>query len=847
MPFWQCPSGTIEDVALDLRWDGASFAREVARRAAILARMAISRGSIVAISRTNSVDVLADLFAAWRLGAAAACLDSGLTDEGLRRIVSAAKPDVLLADNPRAGIGSLPQLALDRPAAAGPEPARAAVAPEDRALLLFTSGTTGEPKGVVLTFAALQARIVANIAAIGTQDLARALVTLPLHFGHGLIGNTLTALAAGGDVVLHPPGLSLARNLGRIIDERRITFLSSVPALWRAAIHGDAPAGGSLARIHIGSAPLPVGLWSEVATWSGAEVVNCYGLTEAANWVAGASSRREGVAEGLVGKPWGATVAVLNRNGAVAAAGAGEILVKSPALMAGYFGRSDLTAAVMREGWLRTGDRGRLDETGCVWLEGRIKEEINRAGCKVQPAEVDAVLERHPAVAEACAFGIPDAASGEAVAAAVRLSEGAVAGADLLRSWCLTHLQRAAVPERWHFVESIPRARNGKVSRDMVRRQLAAVSAGATDAGAFLPCATPIAAARSAADRTCVREAVERAWAAVLGPAALAPDVTWEAAGGDSINALRLWLQLGEALGVRPPLHVIAHDATLEQIVFAAERELIEASRPTDHGCADRRPLVFFLPPAEGDLPALVEFRRALVDKVRFVVIDYPLWEEMIGRGGDFGTLVDEAVAQMRAHPAENYLLTGYSFGGIVAYEIARRITKAGGRVAFLGLIDTRRTGQPVRRGKSPRIGLVPALARLAAQPQSKMRKLPRRLIAALSSVSAFRALRAIGRLAKSLPPRLAFELEWQLTAHVRMKALRRWTIEPLDVPAVLFRSDDEWTPPDYGWKAFCPRLSSIAIKGSHLSLFDPPHCEVLRARFVEMLEGATMSGSMMV
>ena len=110
--------------------------------------------------------------------------------------------------------------------------------------MLFTSGTTGAPKGVVLSFRALRARIEANIAAIGTAALARSLVSLPTHFGHGLIGNSLTPLLAGGDIVLHPLGIPMANDLGRIIDQHKITFMSSVPTLWRLALtRSPRPAG----------------------------------------------------------------------------------------------------------------------------------------------------------------------------------------------------------------------------------------------------------------------------------------------------------------------------------------------------------------------------------------------------------------------------------------------------------------------------------------------------------------------------------------------------------------------------------------------------------------------------
>jgi acyl-CoA synthetase (AMP-forming)/AMP-acid ligase II len=468
--------GAIEDLSLDLRWDCATLRREIERRAAALHRVGIAHRSMVVIAHGTSACFFADLLATWRLGATAACLDPALTPYERATVLAFLRPSAILVDDAPVATGNHQQVALARAPLSDealPEPA---IDPEDPALVLFTSGTTGTPKGVVLSFRALAARITLNITAIGEAALASALVTLPTSFGHGLIGNALTPLLAGGKIVLPPRGLSLAQNLGQLIDDHGITFLSSVPALWRLALKlGHAPAGGSLRRVHVGSAPLPATLWRDIGAWSQADVVNCFGMTEAANWIAGASSR-DGMEDGLVGAPWGGAAAVLDDDNVCSAAGQGEILVRSPALMSGYLDRPDLTAAAFHDGWLRTGDRGSIDQAGRIRLTGRIKEEINRAGLKVQPAELDTLLEGHPAVMEACAFAMDDAISGEIVAIAVRLAPGAVTSVESLRTWCRDRMRREAVPERWFIVDEIPRTIRGKVNRDAVRRRVAGES-----------------------------------------------------------------------------------------------------------------------------------------------------------------------------------------------------------------------------------------------------------------------------------------------------------------------------------------------------------------------------------
>ena len=465
--------GGIRDVGLGLSWDLASLIDQVRRRAAVLAQMGIGRGSVVAIAHSGTARFFADLFATWSVGAAAACLDPTLTSNELQNVVTFANSVLVLVDGGKTvDNSSVPVVELDsmRPKAA--PSFTPALNPADPALLLFTSGTTGTPKGVVLTFGALLERIKANITAIGAEALVRTLVSLPTFFGHGLIGNSLTPLTAGGTIVLHPLGMPLINNLGSIIDEHSISFMSSVPSLWRLALTcSPRPAGSSLVRVHVGSAPLSAALWSEIAAWSGAEVVNCYGITETANWIGGASSKDD-MADGLVGTMWGGNAGVMDDTGSIQDRGAGEIAIKSSCLMSGYYKRPDLTAAAFHQDYFRTGDQGLIDEKGRIWVTGRIKDEINRGGFKVQPAEIDALLEGHPAVAEACVFGIPDPMGGEAIAAAIRLAKDVDASSLNLQSWCSQRLRRAAVPEHWFFVSEIPRTARGKVSRDNVRRLL---------------------------------------------------------------------------------------------------------------------------------------------------------------------------------------------------------------------------------------------------------------------------------------------------------------------------------------------------------------------------------------
>ena len=194
-----------------------------------------------------------------------------------------------------------------------------------------------------------------------------------------------------------------------------------------------------------------------------------YGITEAANWIGGYSLAAGRPHDGKVGKVWGGSAMVLRDDGSSANSGEGELLVQTPSLMNGYFGRPDLTAEVLKDGWLHTGDTGNIDRAGNITITGRRKSEINRAGMKIQPEEIDLLLERHPGIREACVFGVADEFAGERVAAACVLGEGSGLRPAEIRSWLSNLIRREAIPETWFYLDEIPKTDRGKINRNRVR------------------------------------------------------------------------------------------------------------------------------------------------------------------------------------------------------------------------------------------------------------------------------------------------------------------------------------------------------------------------------------------
>lgn len=464
-------------------WPAARLSTEAQRRAAVLRRFCGPADNSFVIAHANSASFFADLWAVWQAGATAVCVNPALTAPEWARVLDFVRPRaVLVADSGGPSLTSaVPLVCTAR------EPAPAGLAPhapaqlDDPALVLFTSGTTGHPKGVVHSHRSLLARTGLNQQHIGAALSGRSLCVLPTHFGHGLIGNCLSPLRAGGQLFLMPAaGVGGAQQLGAVIDQHRIGFLSSVPAFWRLVLKlSKPPQADVLQRVHIGSAPLSAELWRAVVAWTGTDAVaNMYGITETANWVGGALARDLSPEDGLLGQAWGGRLAVRGDDGQVLAHGQGEILVQTPSMMSGYLHRPDLTSAVLSDGWYRTGDIGTLDERGVLRMTGRERYMINRGGIKVYPEELDLLFERHPQVQEACAFAMPDGAGGEAVGLALRLHDGATVSTGELAAWARQQIRPEAVPSRITLLAEIPKTDRGKLNRSQVEQHCRAAHAG---------------------------------------------------------------------------------------------------------------------------------------------------------------------------------------------------------------------------------------------------------------------------------------------------------------------------------------------------------------------------------
>lgn len=478
--------GALVEPITGRRWEPVVIATEATRRIARFQRLGLARGDRVFLTFGNRLEFFAELLAIWRLGACAVPIDARLTPFEVATLVQAASPRLAIVDDATdpAVIVALTQAGVthvsttetgDTEATAGHSQL------DDDALILFTSGSTGAPKGVVHTHRSLRARWMALRDQLGTAAFARTLCMLPTHFGHGLICNCLFPWLSGQDLYITPPFRpDIIMRLGALLDEHRITFMSSVPSVWRMALKmSRRPQAGSLQRVHVGSAPLSAHVWEDIRQWTGTrQVCNAYGITETGSWVAGLADADVPAEDGLIGEGWGAVIKVLRTSetdvpldaGVECAVGeTGYVWLNTPALMKGYFQRDDLTSKAVVDGWFFTGDMGVLDAHGRLSLRGRERDEINKGGMKIYPADVDAVVERFDKASDVCTFAIEDAMYGQIVGMAVVLADSGDDTVRALHRWMQRHLAEPKMPARWWAVDEIPRTSRGKINREAVR------------------------------------------------------------------------------------------------------------------------------------------------------------------------------------------------------------------------------------------------------------------------------------------------------------------------------------------------------------------------------------------
>jgi len=351
---------------------------------------------------------------------------------------------------------------------------------DDVAVILHTSGTTSRPKRVPIRHRNLIASAKNIIGAYSLTKDDTTLCLMPLFHIHGLVGCLLATLASGGTLVC-PNGFN-ALEFWKLVETYKPTWYSAAPTmhqtiLARASRNTEIVKANRFRFIRSSSAPLPPIIIEQLEATLNAPVVESYSMTEASHLMTTNPLPPKVRKPGTVGYGFGVEVGIMDSEGNLLSQGSlGEVVVKAPNVIDGYENNPEANATAFVNGWLRTGDEGTLDEDGYLRLTGRIKELINRGGEKISPLEVDDVLLRHPAVAEALAFAVPHKSLGEDIHAAVVLK--AEVGEKELLAHCSTMLADFKVPKQVHILDQLPRGATGKLQRLAMAKLLNLVGSG---------------------------------------------------------------------------------------------------------------------------------------------------------------------------------------------------------------------------------------------------------------------------------------------------------------------------------------------------------------------------------
>lgn len=349
---------------------------------------------------------------------------------------------------------------------------------DEPAVILYTSGTTGNPKGVVLTHKNLYSNA-ENSAEHSETEQGTTLGVLPLAHVYGLTVSNVCYLTGSSIVVF--PNFDVIE-VFKAIEKYKVKSFSAVPAMIYAMLsytQADQYDLSSLESVGSGSAPLPVALLHAFEQRFGAKVHEGYGLSEAAPIV---TAHKKGIEikPGSVGIPIpGVEVKVVNNDGDEVPPGeVGELIVRGDNVTPGYYQNLEESRRVLKDGWLCTGDMAKLDNEGYLYIVDRKKDLIIRGGFNIYPRDIEEILNAHEGVAEAAVVGIPDERMGEEMVACVVKKHGIEVSEDELIRYCQDHLAKIKTPRRVVFLEALPRNGVGKILKTHLRKTAAEMVIG---------------------------------------------------------------------------------------------------------------------------------------------------------------------------------------------------------------------------------------------------------------------------------------------------------------------------------------------------------------------------------
>jgi acyl-CoA synthetase (AMP-forming)/AMP-acid ligase II/thioesterase domain-containing protein len=726
----------------------------------------------------------------------------------------------------------------------------------DEALILHTSGTTARPKMVPLTQANLAASIDNIVATLALTPRDRCLNVMPLFHVSGIIGVLLASLSAGASVVC-----TTGFNAPLFFDwcrEFMPTWYFVVPTMHQSLLaqaqeNPKATAGLQLRFIRSASAPLSSKLLAETEKIFGAPVIHGYGLTEAAQQVS-INPLPPGVRKaGSSGVPSRTDIGIVNEEGEHLATGqTGEIVVRGPAVMAGYANNPTANRESFINGWLRTGDEGRLDADGYLYVTGRIKEIINRGGQKISPREIDELISAHPAVAQAVAFPVPDSRLGEDIGAAVILKAKDSITEHELRGFIADRVADYKVPRQIYFVDQIPVGPTGKIQRLKLAEQL-----GITEADGNVS----IARAPYVAPNTPTERMLAQIWRSVLRVDRVGINDPFLALGGDSLLLAQVTSRLRQAGGPSISTLTFFERPTIAGLAALIDSDTNSGLRRNDtarserSGSVSRAPSLAVVSDGRGDsangnrdaaiahwpiqplgkrppLYVMGNF-NGFVSLARRLGLDQPVLGVAIPNELKLRIpyrLEELAAAQvesiLKGQTSGPYFLAGFSAEGVLAFEVARQLTAKGSEVGLVVLVDSPCPAEPdpflIRMMRNAQIHMSHISQGGVRQLRLAASGIARRQILRFK-INSWRFGRPLGIPVGRPAPREPMDV---ILANVI--ATRSYVPQPYSGSVLLFKRTRDLTgryrQPDNGWgRVVGDGLEVYRIEGGHLELLVEP------------------------
>jgi amino acid adenylation domain-containing protein len=739
----------------------------------------------------------------------------------------------------------------------------ASLGPDDPAIVLYTSGSTGQPKGIVLSQATILTRVRNNIIAMHLRRADCFLSLGALGTTAGLVAS-MVALLGGSLQLVVSVSATGASSLLSLIRDHHVTILWGVPALLRLLFE-NSKAAEALASLRVVRTFGDRLLNTECAAWRAVLPDTChlaitYGQTEStiAQWYVPRDFSGD-----VAAVPTGYLLpeheyAVLEEDGTAAADGqVGELVLRGRCVALGEWEHGGVVSGRLRPDpfdprrrILPTGDLVRLRPDGLLQIIGRVDRQVKINGQRVEPAEIEDALRRVPGVANAAIAARRNGEETSLLAFIVAGEPSDTALLDRARSAIRISLPNYMQPARILLVESLPLLPGGKID-DQALLKIEAATAREQRSFAPAPAASTEKAAppRATAD---AERAVTVAWRRVLGLMP-APGVKFLEVAGNSLRLLELVFALESLTGRRLPLDAFSAEASAAQMALALDAALRNPTPPP----ANQR--VFLLPGARGDTPGLAGLRADCLPVAAMQMVTYPDWREMLRAGLTLEGIAEAVVAQVHAiSPAGPICLVGYSFGVDVAFAVCRMLEGEGREVARLVLIDM---PPPPQRSKETH-GLSPPtttrevwwavdrLRRVAREiwwTADRLRRAAREgmaaerlgMIAAPFAMSVMRRLGgrtlAASRITKGWSRHfgdLGYWTSHHMGQELRLQAAHEWTLRwcapaaRLRAPLLLIRTaaHRQDGPEDLGWSEFAERVQVTHVQGTHVSMLSAAH-----------------------